>query len=99
VRHQQIAVVDLFPADLSRSGVEEHLGRPGALRTRFLEAVLIGQDREPLSRGQPPLGVLCLDAFLAAAQPRLLAPLLELFDRRRHGGVSIRALAEWQFEP
>ena len=58
----------------------------------FFEAALIEQHAEPLARGQPALGVLRRDALLAAAKPRRLAALFELFDRRGQGRFSLELL-------
>jgi hypothetical protein len=53
VRHQKVTVVDLRASDGLRPAIHEDLGRTGAVRTRFLVAVLIGQpviDAHPLTR-------------------------------------------------
>ena len=50
----------------------------------LLEAALVEQDLEPLARGQLALGVLGLDAPLAAPEPGLAAAALELVEDILH---------------
>jgi len=50
----------------------------------FFEATGIEQHAQPLSRSQPSLGMLRIDALLTAAHAGRVAPLLKLFDHGRH---------------
>jgi hypothetical protein len=56
----------------------------GLVHVVFLERSLVEKHFEPFARGQLALGVLRVDALLAAAKPRLFAPLLNLFDNLPH---------------
>ena len=48
----------------------------------LLEAALVEQHVQPLTRGQLALGVLCVDALLAAADAGGLAAAFKFLDRR-----------------
>ena len=52
----------------------------------LLERALVEQQVDPLAGGQLALGVLGRDPPLAAAGPRLRAPLFELFEDVLHVG-------------
>ncbi len=49
------------------------------------ERALVDEQRQALARGELVLGVLALDLLLAAAEPRVLAPLVEIVDQLAQG--------------
>jgi len=54
----------------------------------LFEGAVIEQQFDALTRGELALGVLGVDALLAAAQRRAAALLFQLVDDFMHGGVS-----------
>src|SRR5205814_6702162 len=61
----------LVHAEIGRSMLDEHV--------ELLERVLVHQKLDALARGQLAALVLGIDARLPAAEPRIRAPSLELF--------------------
>ena len=59
----------------------------GDEHVELLEAALVEQHLEPLARGELALGVLRGDPLLAAAQPGLGAPRLELVEDILHASL------------
>ena len=70
----------LFHAEVVGAVLDEHV--------EFLERALVEQQFDALARGQFAALVLGLDARLAAAQPRLVAPLLQFVENVFHGPFS-----------
>jgi hypothetical protein len=74
------------PGCLAQRGRISARGHAGTARSaadvdaELGEGALVDQQGEPLARGQLVLGVLALDPFGAAAQLRLLAPLVQVLD-------------------
>ena len=69
----------LVHAEVGRAVLDEHV--------ELLEGVLVHQQFDALARGQLAALVLRIDARLPAAEPRVLAPHLELFQDVFHASV------------
>ncbi len=91
-RHRHQAAVDLAVAGDHAVGrrlaaLHGALGEVGpAVDAELGERAVVDQQREPLARGQLVALVLLGDLLLAAAQPRLLAALVEVVHQRAERG-------------
>jgi hypothetical protein len=79
----------LLHAEIGRAMLDEHV--------EFLEGAFVEEDLDALARGEFAAGVLGVDARLAAALARDLAPALEFLQHVLHGAVSLSsAVVAWQ---
>ena len=73
-------IFDLLHAEIGAAVLDEHV--------ELLERALVEEEFDPLARRQLAALVLGIDAGLATAQPRIVAPALELVDDVLHGASS-----------